>query len=290
MTNQDSKPDALAIFGEPDAGIARASQIATELRAVVDANGLAIKMGKGEHLKVEAWLTCGAMCGCSPQTEWVRPITAGVGEDAQPIGYLARVSTVRLQTGEVICAAECACMADEKTKKKGTGEIVPRWLGPDGSPEWHAIISMAQTRATSKAMGQALRWIPVLAGYSGTPAEEVPPEGFEAHRPPPSSTAPGDETGTADELPEQPGPDDPAMPQGEPFTPEGEYAKWLDDKTPIGKGEHGGKTWRYFSEGAPGGGRHQTLEWMVDTFDPERGNAYARARRVLEFVSAKGNF
>ena len=35
---------------------------------------------------------------------------------------------------------------------------------------------MAQTRATSKALAQALRWIPVLAGYSGTPYEEMPPE------------------------------------------------------------------------------------------------------------------
>ena len=39
----------------------------------------------------------------------------------------------------------------------------------------HAMVSMAQTRATSKALGQVLRWVPELAGYAGTPAEEMPP-------------------------------------------------------------------------------------------------------------------
>jgi hypothetical protein len=35
---------------------------------------------------------------------------------------------------------------------------------------------MAQTRATSKALGSVLRWIVTLSGYSGTPAEEMPTE------------------------------------------------------------------------------------------------------------------
>src|SRR5262249_18897895 len=40
----------------------------------------------------------------------------------------------------------------------------------------HALRSMAQTRATSKALGQALRFIVALSGYEGTPAEEMPVE------------------------------------------------------------------------------------------------------------------
>ena len=61
----------------------------------------------------------------------------------------------------MIGAAESGCYRDEN-----------RWR----NAERHALKSMAQTRATSKALGQVLRWIPELAGYSGTPAEEMPPD------------------------------------------------------------------------------------------------------------------
>jgi hypothetical protein len=55
-----------------------------------------------------------------------------------------------------------------------------------GGARWkdrHAVLSMAQTRATSKALGQILRWLPVLAGFSGTPAEEMPHPAAEAPKP-----------------------------------------------------------------------------------------------------------
>jgi hypothetical protein len=44
-----------------------------------------------------------------------------------------------------------------------------RWRTADD----YAIRSMAQTRATSKALGSVLRFIVTLAGYDGTPAEEM---------------------------------------------------------------------------------------------------------------------
>src|SRR5207244_13274999 len=37
----------------------------------------------------------------------------------------------------------------------------------------YALLSMAQTRATSKAMGNALRWVFKLAGYEGASSEEM---------------------------------------------------------------------------------------------------------------------
>jgi hypothetical protein len=39
-------------------------------------------------------------------------------------------------------------------------------------PEFQ-LRSMAQTRACAKALRNAFAWIPVLAGYEGTPAEEM---------------------------------------------------------------------------------------------------------------------
>ncbi|KKL57411.1 hypothetical protein LCGC14_2235690, partial [marine sediment metagenome] len=45
------------------------------------------------------------------------------------------------------------------------GTWVMKWRGN--------VMITGNTRATSKALAQALRWIPVLAGYSGTPFEEM---------------------------------------------------------------------------------------------------------------------
>lgn len=165
--------DALTEFGKIDIGLERATEIANQLSAVIKQNGLAaqIKGGK-KHLLVEAWQTCGMMVGVSAKTEWTREVRDPVGGTLD--GYDARVQVIRMATGQVIGAAESSCHFDEQLKKRD-GTIVDRWL-EHGRPNRHACKSMAQTRATSKALAQVLRWIPVLAGYSGTPYEEMTDE------------------------------------------------------------------------------------------------------------------
>jgi hypothetical protein len=66
----------------------------------------------------------------------------------------------------MIGAAESMCMRDE-----------PNWRGKPN----YAIRSMAQTRAGGKAIRSVFAWVAVLAGYSGTPAEEMD-ESF-SHKP-----------------------------------------------------------------------------------------------------------
>lgn len=71
---------------------------------------------------------------------------------------------IRIADGAEIGAAEAGCFYDET-------------IGRDRKRRWydrHAVKSMCQTRAASKALAQVLRFIPVLAGYSGTPQEEMP--------------------------------------------------------------------------------------------------------------------
>jgi hypothetical protein len=149
-------------------GIELGMQIAKPLADMVEAQGLSVRIGQGKHLRVEAWCALGAMVGVSPRTVWTEE--ARNPETGQLEGYEARVEVVR-SGGDVIGAAESGCYRDES-----------RWR----TAERHAIKSMAQTRATSKALGQVLRWIPELAGYSGTPAEEMPPqEPAPAPSPPP---------------------------------------------------------------------------------------------------------
>jgi len=142
---------------EGEGGIAAAHSIAKQLDDVVQQRGLAVRIGQGEHLRVEAWCCLASLVGVSPVTDWTRDERHP--ETGEWEGVKARVEVKSASSGRVIGAAECGCYRDE-----------PRWA----NAERHAVLSMAQTRATSKALGQVLRWIPELAGYSGTPAEEMP--------------------------------------------------------------------------------------------------------------------
>ena len=152
--------DALTQFGQEELGLDRAMQVANQLDAIIKEKALSVRIGQGDHLRVEAWCACAAMVGVSPRTVWTKRVP-----DSGPLeGYIARVEVVQIATGQIIGAAEAGCFMDEKQGSR------QRWT------DQHAVMSMAQTRATSKAIGQVLRWIPVLAGYSGTPAEEMPRE------------------------------------------------------------------------------------------------------------------
>jgi hypothetical protein len=73
-------------------------------------------------------------------------------------GWEARVEA-RTRAGEIVGAAEAECLRSENT-----------WANRDD----YALRSMAQTRATSKALRQPLGFVMQLAGFNPTPAEEMP--------------------------------------------------------------------------------------------------------------------
>jgi len=163
-------PDALTEFGRDELGIERAKAIANRLDSIIREKDLAVRIGDNDHLRVEAWCACASLCGVSPRTQWTRRIP----EEGPLEGYIARVEVVQIATGMVIGAAEAGCFIDEEEYSRRNREWYKRWVKND-KPIQHSVLSMAQTRATSKAIGQVLRFIPVLAGYAGTPAEEMPP-------------------------------------------------------------------------------------------------------------------
>ncbi len=180
--------DALVEFGRDEIGLDRARAIANRLDDIIRKKQLAVRIGKNDHIRVEAWCALASMTGLTPRTVWTKDVRGPNGEFE---GAKARVEVIRLATDQIIGAAEASCFADEVQRKR-EGTYVHRWVdacpchprpptGPcDFPPTRHAVESMAQTRATSKAIGQDLRWIPVLAGYSGTPAEEMPRDEYEA--------------------------------------------------------------------------------------------------------------
>src|SRR3990167_4936039 len=146
---------ALALTeGTPANVVARATEMAAILRKVIRDQELFVKIGKREHVTVEGWTTLGAMVGVFPYIVWSRPLRT---DDGQPLGWEARC-VVRQPSGAEIGAAEAQCTREEE-----------HWASRDD----YALRSMAQTRATSKAMRLPLAWVMSLAGFDPTPAGEM---------------------------------------------------------------------------------------------------------------------
>jgi len=135
---------------DPSQVIIEAAKVATSLKDVLDKCKLIQNIQGKEHVKVEGWLTLASMLNLSPVNEWTR-------KTEDPDGWEAACVLKNLQ-GEIVARGEASCGRDER-----------RWK----TAENFAIRSMAQTRAQAKAISSKLRFIMVLAGYSGTPAEEM---------------------------------------------------------------------------------------------------------------------
>lgn len=149
-TDLEQVPTSLFGTNNPTEVIKRASEVADALAAIIKDRSLFTVIGGKAHVHYEGWTTLGAMLGVTPVCEWTRPLEKG---------WEARVE-VRTLDGRTIGAAESMCLTSEK-----------RWAKADD----YAVRSMAQTRAASKALASVLRFVVILRGYSGTPAEEMEP-------------------------------------------------------------------------------------------------------------------
>lgn len=113
--------------------------------------------------KVEWWTTVGAVLGLFPREE------SNVRLDRE--GETAYQATVGVYRGDkLVTRASAICSSKEK-----------RW----GHSDEYALRSMAATRATGKAYRLGLSFLAVMAGLEATPAEEVPPGGFDDREPAP---------------------------------------------------------------------------------------------------------
>jgi len=146
-------PTTLFRTDDPAEVVIKATAIANVLSKVLRDKKLTVKIGKGEHVLVEGWTLLGTMLGVFPICEWTRKLT-------NPEGWEARV-IVKTLSGATVGAAEAECLRSENM-----------W----GQRDDYALRSMAQTRATSKALRQPLGFVVTLAGFSATPAEEMPRE------------------------------------------------------------------------------------------------------------------
>jgi hypothetical protein len=190
-----TRAGGLIVAASPREFLAKAQEVAEALVDVVRQQKFYVTIRGNEHPQVEAWQTLGALLapfsdhgGVFAHTVWARPQldpvtgqarltcytvrerrTKGEGPEREVIereyevegyDYEARVEA-RTATGLVVGTAEATCSRKES-----------QWAREDD----HAVKSMAQTRATSKALKAGTGWLMVLAGYKATPAEEMPDE------------------------------------------------------------------------------------------------------------------
>jgi len=163
---QAPPPAGLFRTDDPVEVIEKATKVANALKAVVVKQGLITTIKGREHPRVEAWQTLGAMLGVFPVKEWVRPLPwpspvpgklRDMHDRGMTFGFEASFVAQR-PDGAILGGGEAACMRTET-----------KWCDSDD----YAVRSMAQTRATSKALSAPLRFVMSLAGFETTPAEEM---------------------------------------------------------------------------------------------------------------------
>lgn len=134
---------------DPMEVVERASKVANALKDVLRQQRMVANISGREHVQVEGWTTLGSMLGVVPVVEWTRKTDDG---------WEARVEA-RTLDGRTVGAAEAMCSRGES-----------KWKNRDD----YALRSMAQTRATSKALRGPLGFVVTLAGFESTPADEMP--------------------------------------------------------------------------------------------------------------------
>src|SRR5262245_17481792 len=145
-------PSMLIMEGDPEAQLDYAQRASTALMKRVEAKKKKVIINGKQYLEFGDWQTLSRFFGATVGTEWTKRIE----RNELLVGYEARA--IVWQHGQVISAAEASCLRDEKN-----------WANRDE----FALKSMAQTRAGSKALRNAFGWVAEMAGYSGTPAEEM---------------------------------------------------------------------------------------------------------------------
>lgn len=148
LTTTGDAPVTLFGTDDPTAIVARSTAMANALAGVIRDKKLTSAINGRDYVRVEGWTLLGSMVGVFPVCVWTRPVADG---------WEARVEA-RTISGGVVGAAESECLRSEDN-----------WADRDD----FALRSMAQTRATAKALRLPLGFIVVMAGYEATPAEEM---------------------------------------------------------------------------------------------------------------------
>lgn len=161
VTAEDVKPTALAVMPpsmplaiqrNPQEVLNEAREAAKVLIEMVKAKPKPFMLHGDIYLQFEDWQTVGRFYGATVKVTETKFIELGTVK-----GFEAR-AVVLDKNGLEVSGAEAMCLDDEKNWK---------------AKPLFQLKSMAQTRASAKALRNVFAWVVVLAGYKPTPAEEM---------------------------------------------------------------------------------------------------------------------
>ena len=170
---------AVILSGDPDVQVSFGRKSAVALTNVISTKPKKVMINGEQYLEYEDWMTLARFYGATCGVEWTRPIERDVDGKKLVVGYEAR-AYVKMGGNEV-SSAEAMCTRDERNWK---------------SRDEFMLRSMAQTRASAKALRNVFAWVAVLAGYKPTPAEEMDGVAAEA-----KNTTYGEHYAGADDAP-----------------------------------------------------------------------------------------
>jgi len=151
----------LSIFGtaSPKVAIKKAVEIADAVKGIITERNLYTLIRGKAYVHCEGWTTMGALLGLFAHVE-----VEDLSNFEENIRRYRAICEAKTLDGRTLTKAESECSNQEGTQENKEGKS--NW-------EDYALRSMAETRATSKALRLALGWIMKLAGYEATPMEEV---------------------------------------------------------------------------------------------------------------------
>lgn len=183
LDTSDEVGMSLSLAIDPIKALEIANKVGDGFRATIekkDKNGEPMfyqMMGKNKHAKFELWQMVAFCFGVTTRLVSVGPV---YDELSGAAGFEAIVEAVH--GTRVIGQAAARCLNNEDN-----WNVRPKYIrGEHGERAKSATLvpvpsyqleSMAQTRAASKVLASHFRWILVLSGFSGTPAEEAPKDG-----------------------------------------------------------------------------------------------------------------
>ena len=129
---------------------AEMQKMATVLKSHIVGEKLYTNIQGKNYVHVEGWQFAGGMMGTFARIVAVEKLGDNV--------WKAEAEIVQLTTQKVISRGFAICSKAESKKK---------------SFDEYAVLSMAQTRAIGKAYRNVIGWVMKIAGYEGTPAEEM---------------------------------------------------------------------------------------------------------------------
>jgi hypothetical protein len=160
-----------------------AGEVARVLNAAIVERGFIVEIQGRQHPTIEAWLLLADLVGVRTVIRWCRPIT--VEATGEVIGWEARCELMD-RDGLTVGGAEAMALREEQD-----GARKRSWTASQ-----HAMRSMAETRATSKALSLRFRHVVKLAGYESSEADER--NGEHEGRVPTPYSRPGERAAGAD--------------------------------------------------------------------------------------------